>query len=308
MDADAPVVAEKLSFWYGPVLALSDVDLKIEPGITAVLGPNGSGKTTLFRTLGGFLRPRTGSVRIFSESPWNNPRTARRVGIAPETDTLDVTTTGRGFVRFALSLKGVFGEKAPTLTERALERVDAKSFADRPIRTLSRGMRQRIKLAAAIAHEPELLILDEPLTGVDPVMRTGLKRLFRELGDEGRTLLVSSHVLSEIEQLTSRIVLLHRGRLLAEGDVKEIRSLIDRHPHTVRVRSSRARELASSLVGSDELVQVSFEEEVASFLTRKPGAFYRRLTKEIASRRVPIEELTCPDDNLEAVFRYLTRP
>lgn len=303
-----PVLTERLSFWYGRVLALSDLDVAEGPGIVGVLGPNGSGKTTLLRILVGFLRPSAGRAAVFGADPWNRPALQRRIGYAPETDSLDATASGRGLVRFALGIKGFSGADGRARADRAIERVDAGSFCDRPVRTLSRGMRQRIKIAAAIANDPELLVLDEPLNGVDPVARAKLVELFRELGAEGRTLLVSSHVLSQVEALTSRIVLLHRGRLLAEGEVGEIRGLIDKHPHTIRVRTPRARELAARAAGMEEVESIGFDGDAVLFRSRRPAALYASLTRAIAELEAPVEELSCPDDNLEAVFRYLTRP
>lgn len=304
-----PVVrTEKLGFWYGRVLALADLDLEIPPGITAVLGPNGSGKTTMLRLLAGFLPPIAGRLDVLGESPWNNPRLAPRIGYAPETDTMDAGTSARGFVRFALAMKGIGGAEAEKKVRRALERTDALEFADRPVRTLSRGMRQRIKIAAALAHDPELLVLDEPFTGVDPVIRKKLIDLFGSIEKEGRSILVSSHVLSEVEALTRRIVLLHRGRLLAEGEVAEIRGLIDRHPHQVRVRAECVRGLAAALARAEEVDSIDFDRDTAVFHTRRPAAFYARLTRTVAEGGFGLQELVCPDDNLEAVFRYLTRP
>lgn len=300
----AVVRAEGVGFWYGRVLALSDLCLDLGPGITGILGPNGSGKTTFLRLMVGLARPRVGRLTVFDLPPWANPAVARRIGYVPEAESLDTTLNAAGFVRFALAMKGVRDEDR---VRHAIARVGAAPFADRGVRSLSRGMRQRIRLAAAIAHDPDLLVLDEPLTGVDPVERRRLIELLKGFAAEGRTLLVTSHVLAEIEALTSRIVLLSRGRLLAEGDVREIRGLIDRHPHTIRVRTDRGRELAAALAGAAELREIAFEEGEVRFRTHQPAAFYPLLTREIAERRIRVEEVTCPDDNLEAVFRYLTR-
>jgi ABC-2 type transport system ATP-binding protein len=298
------VRAEQVGFWYGRVLALSDLDLELGPGITGILGPNGSGKTTLLRIVVGLARQRFGRLTVFDAPPWANPAVARRLGYVPETEALDSPLTAAGFVRFALAMKGVRDEER---VARAISRVGAEGFAGRGVRSLSRGMRQRVRLAAAIAHDPDLLVLDEPLTGVDPAERRRLIDLLKGFAAEGRTLLVTSHVLAEVEALTSKIVLLSRGRLLAEGDVREIRGLIDRHPHTIRVRTERGRELAAALAGAEELREIGFGAGEVRFRTHRPAEFYAILTREIAERRIPVEELTCPDDNLEAVFRYLTQ-
>jgi ABC-2 type transport system ATP-binding protein len=178
--------------------------------------------------------------------------------------------------------------------------------ADRKISTYSRGMRQRLKIAQAVAHRPELLILDEPLTGCDPLVRRELIELIRSIAQEGRSVIVSSHVLHEIEALTRRIVVIHRGRLVAEGEVPEIRGLIDRHPHTVRVRTDRPRELAARLAREPEVVEIRLADGLVSVRTPKPDAFYAKLPSALLESGGSVEEISSPDDNLEAVFRYLT--
>jgi ABC-2 type transport system ATP-binding protein len=246
------------------------------------------------------MKPSGGSMRVLGEDPWINPRLAPRVGYCPEHDGFFEWMTGRQFIRTLADLRGG-GDP-----DGALERVRLADAADRKIAGYSRGMRQRLKIAQAIAHRPELLVLDEPLTGTDPLVRIELIGLIREFAKEGRSLIVSSHVLHEIEALTNRIVLIHRGRLIADGDVHQIRGLIDRHPHTVHVRTDRPRELAARLVREPEVVEVHFEDGRLAVRTNRPEEFYAKLPAAALDSGCGVEEISSPDDNLEAVFRYLT--
>lgn len=295
--------AKNLSRWYRQVIAINDVSLSIPPGITGVLGPNGAGKTTFLRIAMGLMKPSSGSLRVFGTDPWGASGVALRIGYCPEHDGMYEWMSGRDFVRTMAGLRGC-GDRGRV--EEALERVRLVGVADRKIATYSRGMRQRLKFAQAIVHDPELLILDEPLVGSDPLVRRELVALIRRFGEEGKSILVSSHVLHEIEAITSRIVLLHRGRLLAEGNIGEIRRLIDRHPHMVRIGTSRPRELAARLVGEPEVEEVRVEQDRLLVKTTKPDLFYARLPGIVLESGCPVEEVSSPDDNLEAVFRYLT--
>jgi ABC-2 type transport system ATP-binding protein len=296
--------AGHLNKWYGRVTALSGASLRLEPGITGLLGPNGAGKTSLLRIAIGLMKPSSGTIRVLGQSPWNNPRLAVRLGYGPEHDGFYEWMTGREFVTALARLRAVRnpGEAAAA----ALDRVRLDEVADRRISTYSRGMRQRLKIAQALAHGPELLFLDEPLTGCDPLVRTEIIALIRGFAAAGGSAVVSSHVLHEIEALTRRIVLIHRGRLVAEGEIGEIRDLIDRHPHTVRVATDRARELAAALAAEPEVVEILIEEGALRVRTPKPDAFYRKLPAIALERGCGIREISSPDDNLEAVFRYLT--
>ncbi len=297
--------AEKLNHWYGNVVALNDVSLEIGPGITGILGPNGAGKTSLMRAVVGLLRPTMGTVRVLDEDPWNNPRLNLRIGYCPEHDGFYEWLTGRQFVRTLLALRG-FGAKSAGLAAAAIERVRLTDAADRRVGTYSRGMRQRLKLAQAVAHESKLLVLDEPLTGTDPLVRAELIELIRSFAVEGRHVIVSSHVLHEIEALTSNIVVIHRGRLVAFGDRREIRSLIDNHPHSVSIRATKARELAAALAAEPSVTSIDFRDGGLLVRTRQPDAFYGRLPGLALGAGCDVREITSPDDNLEAVFRYLT--
>ena len=298
------VRTEHLNKWYKRVIALNDVSLGIEPGITGLLGMNGAGKTSFMRILIGLMRESAGSVSVLGEAPFNNPKLARRIGYCPEHDGFYESMTGRQFVASLAQIRGVRDSAAAAA--RAIDWVRMAEAADRKIVTYSRGMRQRIKIAQAVVHSPELLVLDEPLTGSDPLVRQELIGLIRAYADRGGSVIVSSHVLHEIEQLTTRIVLIHRGRLVADGDIRQIRDLIDRHPHTIEVKAARARELAAALAREPEVVEIRLENDSLWIKTPKPDAFYAKLPKVALDSGAELREITSADDNLEAVFRYLT--
>lgn len=294
----------RLNKWYGRVIALNDVTLSLDRGITGILGPNGAGKTSLMRIAIGLMQESGGTIRVLGERPWNNPRLAVRIGYCPEHDGFYEWMTGRAFVASLARVRGV--AHADRAAADALERVRLTDVGGRRIGTYSRGMRQRLKIAQSIVHAPELLVLDEPLTGCDPLVRQELIALIKSFAQEGKSVLVSSHVLHEIEQLTRRIALVHRGRLVAEGDVREIRGLIDRHPHTVQVKTARPRDLAAALAALPEVVEIRFADDAVWVRTNRPDAFYARLPALALEKGCPVTQIESPDDNLEAVFRYLT--
>ena len=298
------VRAEHLNKWYKRVIALNDVSLTIESGIVGLLGMNGAGKTSFMRILIGLMRESAGQVTVLGELPFNNPGLARRIGYVPEHDGFYEGMTGRQFIAALARIRGV--RDCATAAQRAIEWVRMEEAADRKIVTYSRGMRQRIKIAQAVVHEPELLVLDEPLTGSDPLVRQELIGLIRAYADKGGSVIVSSHVLHEIEQLTKRIVLIHKGRLVADGDVRQIRDLIDRHPHTIEVKATKSRELAAALAREPEVVEIRMENDTLWVKTAKPDVFYTKLPKVALEAGAGIREISSTDDNLEAVFRYLT--
>jgi ABC-2 type transport system ATP-binding protein len=299
-----------VSKFYGDVVALNEVTLSLDTGITGLVGPNGAGKTTLLGLLTGQLWPDRGQVRVLGEQPWRNPQLRERVGFVPETLTLWEERTGRQHADLAADLTET-GTR-----ERAgkwLERVGLGEDADRAVEGYSRGMRQRLKLAMALVHEPELLILDEPFAGLDPVGRREMMELLTSIDDEGRSILFSSHVLHEIEDLTRQVAVLVGGRIVAEGDVHGIRELMDQHPHKVRIRVDEPRRLAEQLVADEGVVRVRVddpdEDGIGEVLaeTRDPGPFYDRLRDQLLDGGYAVEEILSPDDNLQAVFNYLTR-
>jgi len=295
----------RASRWYGPVIALNDVTTAIGPGVTGLLGPNGAGTSTFLKLAAGQLAPSQGEVRVFGKPAYGAPEIFHRVGVCPDVDAFWGHLTGIEFVAALLRLTGFDSGAARARAEDALGQVDLLEARDRKIGGYSKGMRQRVKLAQALAHDPELLLLDEPVTGMDPVNRRRVVDLVKRLGREGKTVLVSSHILHEVEAMTRRILLVHNGRILAEGDVREIRDLLDQHPHTVAIRARQPRRLASALVGLPHIVSMSFgaEGEWLTVQTAEPDAFYRLVTD--AARDAGVLEMFSPDENLESVFRYL---
>jgi len=302
------VVADHLSKWYGQVIGLNDVSVSIPAGITGLLGPNGAGKSTLLKLLTGQLKPSKGTITVLGEPVWGNPRLFFRIGFCPEQDAFYDRMTGLEWIAGLARLNGS-GEAASLAAARAaLERVDLMDAAGKKIGGYSKGMRQRVKLAQALVHDPELLILDEPLSGMDPIARRRTIRLIKDWAREGRSVLVSSHILHEIEAMTSSILLINNGRILAEGDVHQIRELIDEHPHTVHVRAARPRDLAREFLTRDDVLSLKLEQGAIVVETSKPDSFYRYLTELAADGRAgEITEVTSPDDNLQAVFKFLVK-
>ena len=303
------VATDHLSKWYGHVSGLNDVTVALPDGITGLLGPNGAGKSTFMKVVTGQLRPSAGTVCVFGEPIWGNPSQYQHLGFCPEQDAFYEHMTGLEWVAALARLHGMEDASAVAAARRALEKVDLLDVADRKIGAYSKGMRQRVKLAQAIAHDPQLLILDEPLSGMDPIMRRRMIRLIKEWGRAGKSVVVSSHILHEIEAMTANIVLIHNGRIVAEGDVHQIRALIDEHPHRVSIRAGDPRALARRLLVDDDITSLRFEDGAVIVETPRPDAFYSRLTEVAASGEAgAIEEVTSPDDNLQAVFNYLVKP
>lgn len=304
------VVAEArhLSRWYGQVSALNDLTVRVGPGITGLLGPNGAGKSTFLKLLTGQLRPSQGTLDVLGETAWGNPGLFHRIGVCPEQDACYDRMTGREFVTALVRLHGLTETEARRAADEALGLVGLEAAADRRIGGYSKGMRQRVKLAQALAHDPELLVLDEPMTGLDPLQRRHMVALIRARAGAGRHVVVSSHILHEVEALTSSILLLHGGRLLAEGHVTEIRALLDAHPHTVAIRGSDPVALARALLAGCDVRSVRLGPGTLEVETAQADAFYACLTALAASGEVGVvEEVVAADDNLQAVFDYLVR-
>ncbi|MFN7981016.1 MAG: ABC transporter ATP-binding protein [Vicinamibacterales bacterium] len=302
------VAADHVSKWYGQVIGLNDVTLKVPAGITGLLGPNGAGKSTFMKLMTGQLKPSKGSITVLGEPIWQRPESYFRIGFCPEQDAFYERMTGLEWVTALLRLNGGSEADATSAARRALEMVDLTDAANKKIGAYSKGMRQRVKLAQAVAHDPELLILDEPLSGMDPIARRKTIRLIREWGRAGRSVIVSSHILHEIESMTSNILLINQGRVLAEGDVHQIRDLIDEHPHSVNIRAEQPRALAREFLAADHVLSLRFEDDAVIVQTAKPDAFYSHLTELAASNALgAIHEITSPDDNLQAVFEYLVK-
>ena len=300
--------AERLSKWYGQVSGLNDVTVTIPAGITGLLGPNGAGKSTFMKLVTGQLRPSKGLVRVLGESIWGNPSLYGRIGFCPEQDAFYDRMTGLEWVAALVRLNGHSADASSAAARRALEAVDLLDAADKKIGAYSKGMRQRVKLAQAIVHDPELLILDEPLSRMDPIMRRRTIRQIKDWARAGKSVLVSSHILHEVEAMTSNILLINNGRIVAEGDVHRIRDLIDEHPHTVYIRAQDPRAVARTVLAQDGVISLRFEGSAVIVETARPDAFYTMLTEIAASGESGrIDEVTSPDDNLQAVFRYLVK-
>ena len=303
-----PIVETKnLSKWYGNVLGLSDVTLQIEPGITGILGPNGAGKSTFLKLITGQIKPNIGTVRIKGQKIRNNYHLFSIIGFCPEQDFFYEEMTGWQFVTSLLKLHHFSESEVETRAQKALEIVELVEDKDRVIRSYSRGMRQRLKFAQAIAHDPEIIVLDEPLSGLDPLGRRKIIHLIKSYKGEGRTVIVSSHVLPEIEAMTKRIILIHQGKIFAQGDIHYIRDLIDTHPHIISIKCSNARQLASKFIQQDYVLKVHFSSSNDSLLieTNNRDKLFSLLPSLFIENKIEVDEITSPDDNLQAVFDYL---
>jgi ABC-2 type transport system ATP-binding protein len=302
------LTADHLSKWYGQVIGLNDVSVSVPPGITGLLGPNGAGKSTFMKLITGQLKPSKGGVQVLGEPIWNNPSLFFRIGFCPEQDAFYDRMTGLEWVTALVRLNGLDDRAARTAAEQAIATVDLTEAAGKRIGAYSKGMRQRIKLAQALVYDPELLILDEPLSGMDPIGRRKTIRMIRDWAKQGKSVLVSSHILHEIEAMTANILLINNGRILAEGNVHQIRDLIDTHPHTVYIRAEDPRGLARQFLMRSDVISLRFEPSAVVVETGKPDEFYGRLTELVAAGEVgAVEEVTSPDDNLQAVFKYLVK-
>ena len=305
----APVVAaDRVSKWYGQVIGLNDVSVEVGPGVTGLLGPNGAGKSTFLKLITGQLKPSKGAVRVLGEPVWGNPGLFFRIGFCPEQDSFYERMTGLEWVTALTRLNGLSDTDATDAARRALDTVDLLDAANKKIGAYSKGMRQRVKLAQAVVHDPELLLLDEPLAGMDPIGRRKMIRLIKDWARAGKSVLVSSHILHEIEAMTSTILLINNGRILAEGNIHTIRDLIDEHPHKVKIRASDPRGMARGFLSHDDVISLQFEDGAVVVETAKPDAFYGRLTEMAATGAMgEVYEVSSPDDNLQAVFEYLVK-
>jgi ABC-2 type transport system ATP-binding protein len=303
------ITATKLSKWYGQVIGVNNCTFTVEPGVTGFLGPNGAGKTTLLRLMTGQLKSSTGTVKIDGEPVWNNHRLFESIGYCPEVDAFWRHLTGWDFVFSLLRIHGYDRAEAAERAERAISTVGMMDDRHKRIGGYSKGMRQRIKLAQAIAHDPRILFLDEPLNGMDPVGRHETIERIRRFGEEGRTVVVSSHILHEVEEMTDTILLVNHGRLLAEGNIYEIRRLIDTHPLQVTIQCDEIDVLMTHLVRFDDVQSVQFDRSRSRLTveTNRPDEFHRRLPGIVLDNNIHVQSLWSPDENLEAVFDYLVR-
>lgn len=298
---------QNASRWYGQIIGVNDVSCEIGPGITALLGMNGAGKSTLLRLITGQLQPTTGLVQVFGHEPFANPEVFKHIGYCPEIDNFYEYMSGREFVRYMARLNGYSAPEAKQRAEEMIARVGMTDRAAKKIKGYSKGMRQRIKLAQAMVHDPDIILLDEPLNGLDPVARHEFLSVLESLAAQGKTILVSSHILYEVEQMTRSILLLHRGRLLATGDLQVIRNLIDKYPHKIRIETPEPRKVAAKLTEMANVVSAKIDErnQEVQLEVRDPNDFYESLSNLVLEHHMPILSFSSPDNNLESVFQYL---
>lgn len=300
----AVIAVDAVSKWYGSVVAVSDVSFDVRPGITGLLGPNGAGKTTLLRMMSGLAKSSQGRIAVFGEDPRESIDLYRRIGVMSEHESTYDFLTGRQLVEWSAKLRGV--EDVRAAAGHAIEEVNLVDASDRRIRGYSRGMRQRIKLAATIVHDPELLILDEPLNGADPRQRVDFQTLVRRLAGEGRTVVISSHILEEVELLAGRVLLMVNGKLAAEGDHHAIRAALDNRPYHVRIVGDDPRRLAAGLVGLAAVDSVQVDPDGAVVvLSRNVGVLQTELPRVASALSIRLMRVEPLDDSLESVFEYL---
>ena len=306
-DAGQMIIFDDVSKFYGDILGVNRVNLTIAPGITSLVGPNGSGKTTLMNLMTGLLKPTRGRINILGMAPDEPERLFRRVGYCAQFDSFPRGATGREFIRSYLTVHGYERAKANELTERALERVGLMDAADRKVGGYSKGMRQRVRLAQSIAHNPTVLILDEPLNGLDPMARAETIRLFRQLAADGLHLILSSHILHEVDMMSDSVVLINNGYIVAEGDIHGVRDEMEEHPMQVLVRCDRPSRLAARLFEHDHIVEARLHEDRRGLFikTRDADKFYVLLNRVVLEEKLSIESVAPADDDLNAVYQYL---
>jgi ABC-2 type transport system ATP-binding protein len=306
MTTEPRVVAESVSKWFGPLVAVSEVSFDVGPGVTALLGPNGAGKSTMFRLLCGLARPSKGTVSVVGRDPRTDAGVARLIGLVPQQEGVFEPLTAFEFVTLSARLQGVSDPKRAATA--ALETVHLDPADSRRLPTYSKGMRQRVKVAQALVHDPQVLVLDEPLTGLDPRQRVDMVALFRRLGSEGRCVIVSSHVLGEVERLGSEILVMSQGRLAAAGDFRELRALMDDRPLRIRVRTNRPRELGGALLQAGTALGVRLDgDDVVELDTADAKALARALAPVARERDARLLEVHPLDADLEGVFRYVVQ-
>lgn len=303
---DFVIRTERLARWYGPVIGLTDLTMDVPPGVTGLLGPNGAGKSTLMRLMSGLIKPSRGSLRVLGCDPRTEPRLFERVGFCSEDDALIEDMTVREMVTFLARCSGIPRSRARERADGAIERVGLSDSANRRTRTLSKGMRQRTRLAACIVHEPELILLDEPMTGLDPVGRRDVLKLIRESGQNGCSVLFSSHILHEVEAVAEHVVLINRGMVLAEGSIAHIKESMSDYRFTLRVTCDRPRDLAVRLVLLDHVDRVQFEPDGSLLVgSASSKTLLLELPGILLDLDLKVEMIDCPGENLESLFERL---
>ena len=295
------------SRWYGNVVAVNDISFRLKGGVTGLLGPNGAGKSTILHMVAGFLAPSSGSVTVGGSPSWGHPEMYRRIGLVPEREAVYPFMTGREFAVAMARLQGMTPAAAAAAAARAIALVELEDAADRAIGTYSKGMRQRAKVAAALVHDPPILLLDEPFNGMDPRQRLHMMDLLHAMAAQGRTILFSSHILEEVERLAGRVLVIVSGRLAASGDFREIRRLMTDRPHTFTLRSSNDRALASALLAESTTAGAALDGGLLTVRTNDFGAFSRAISGIARRHEIRLHELLPTDESLESVFSYLVR-
>ena len=307
MNGEARITFDSVSRFYGEVLGVNRVNLSIPPGITSLVGPNGSGKTTIMNLMTGLIRPTSGTIRVLDIPPDDSERLFRLLGYCTQFDSFPRGMTGYEFVYSYLLLQGIAAREAAALADAAIDRAGMKDAASRKVAGYSKGMRQRIKLAQAIAHRPRVLVLDEPLNGLDPMARAEAIALFRQLGEEGMHVIISSHILHEVDRISDQVILLASGYVVAEGKIHGVRSEVKEHPLQILVRSNRPGLLASCAFEQDHVVEAKVLDDGQGLLvrTRDADAFYLLLNRMVADGALDVETVAPSDDDVNSVYQYL---
>ncbi len=307
---DHLIIFDNVSKFYGEILGVNRVNLQIAPGITSLVGPNGAGKSTLMNLMTGLLRPTRGNITLLGIPTDQPERLFRKVGYCTQFDSFPRGLTGREFLTVFLLVHGFDRKRANELAQVALERVNLVEAGDRKVAAYSKGMRQRIRLAQAIAHEPVVLILDEPLNGLDPMVRAETIALFRKLASEGLHLIISSHILHEVDMMSDRVVLLNNGYIVAEGNIHGVRDEMEEHPMQILIRCDQPAKLAAYVFAQDHVVEARLHDDKGGLFvkTRDADGFYLMLNRAVAAGEVNIESVAPVDDDLSAVYQYLIGP
>jgi ABC-2 type transport system ATP-binding protein len=304
---DQLIIFDNVSKFYGEILGVNRVNLQIAPGITSLVGPNGAGKSTLMNLMTGLLRPTRGSVSLLGIPTDRPEQLFRKVGYCTQFDNFPRGLTGREFINSFLMVHGFDRKRANELSQLALERVNLVEAADRKVAGYSKGMRQRIRLAQSIAHEPAVLILDEPLNGLDPMVRSETIALFRKLAAEGLHLIISSHILHEVDMMSDRVVLLNNGYIVAEGNIHGVRDEMEEHPMQILIRCDQPAKLAAYVFAQDHVVEARLHDDRRGLFvkTRDADRFYLLLNRVVAEGELNVETVAPVDDDLSAVYQYL---
>ncbi|MFO8109507.1 MAG: ABC transporter ATP-binding protein [Thermoplasmata archaeon] len=301
------IEVRNLSKWFGDVIALNSLSLNIGQGITGVVGPNGAGKSTLFKLMMGLLRPNKGYILVRGQNPWANHPLMQHMGYLPDHEFLPENISGYDYLKFTGGLRGLESLQLEERIQDTAHLVDMVSFLDRKIQGYSKGMKQRIKIAGTLIHEPSLIILDEPLAGTDPTVRKNVFHIIEKLHQEGKNIIISSHVLQDIERVTNNVVLLYRGRSIAYGTISEMRTLLDQYPHNIVISCDERRRLAKDLLEYEWVKSVDVVNHQLTVKVSELEEFYEIFSKLVIEKDYDIKEVYSKDEDLESIFKYLMR-